>query len=152
MVYIKTKEGASLLVALLAAVIVAVTMILLDVVWWMTLCAVAGVFVIMALVALFIIRKYVAYKLKPIYSIVLSRDVHTNEIFSELKDKHVEIIGEELTAWADTNDKEIARLKETEQFRKQYGIVRNVSDRPYVSNSFHCHVTEDVTPIEEIKD
>ena len=74
----------------------------------------------MALVALFIIRKYVAYKLKPIYSIVLSRDVHTNEIFSELKDKHVENIGEELTAWADTNDKEIARLKETEQFRKQY--------------------------------
>ena len=43
-----------------------------------------------------------------------------NEIFSELKDKHVENIGEELTAWADTNDKEIARLKETEQFRKQY--------------------------------
>ena len=120
MVYIKTKEGASLLVALLAAVIVAVTTTLLDVVWWMTLCAAAGVFVVMALVALFIIRKYVAYKLKPIYSIVLSRDVHTNEIFSELKDKHVENIGEELTAWADTNDKEIARLKETEQFRKQY--------------------------------
>ena len=108
MVYIKTKEGASLLVALLAAVIVAVTTTLLDVVWWMTLCAAAGVFVVMALVALFIIRKYVAYKLKPIYSIVLSRDVHTNEIFSELKDKHVENIGEELTAWADTNDKEIA--------------------------------------------
>ena len=85
MVYIKTKEGASLLVALLAAVIVAVTTTLLDVVWWMTLCAAAGVFVVMALVALFIIRKYVAYKLKPIYSIVLSRDVHTNEIFSELR-------------------------------------------------------------------
>ena len=69
---------------------------------------------------LFIIRKYVAYKLKPIYSIVLSRDVHTHEILDELKDKHVENIGEELTAWADTNDKEIARLKETESFRKQY--------------------------------
>ena len=36
-----------------------------------------------------------------------------------------------------------------EQFRKQYGIVRNVSDRPYVSNSFHCHVTEDITPIQK---
>ena len=35
-----------------------------------------------------------------------------------------------------------------EQFRKQYGIVRNVSDRPYVSNSFHCLVTEDITPIQ----
>ena len=69
---------------------------------------------------LLIIRKYVAYKLKPIYSIVLSRDVHTHEIVSELKDKHVENIGAELTAWADTNDREIARLKESEKFRKQY--------------------------------
>ncbi|MEE0388503.1 MAG: anaerobic ribonucleoside-triphosphate reductase [Agathobaculum sp.] len=36
-----------------------------------------------------------------------------------------------------------------EQFRKLYGIVENVSDRPYVSNSFHCHVTEEITPIEK---
>ena len=79
-----------------------------------------GTFAVVMLVALFIIRKYVAYKLKPIYSIVLSRNVHTAEIFSELKDKKVENIGEELTAWADTNDKEIARLKEAERFRKQY--------------------------------
>ena len=32
---------------------------------------------------------------------------------------------------------------------RMYGIVENVSDRPYVSNSFHCHVTEDLTPIEK---
>ena len=38
---------------------------------------------------------------------------------------------------------------QVEQFRKMYGIVRGVSDRPYVSNSFHCHVTEDITPIEK---
>lgn len=36
-----------------------------------------------------------------------------------------------------------------EQFRKKYGIIEGVSDRPYVSNSFHCHVTEDLTPIEK---
>lgn len=35
------------------------------------------------------------------------------------------------------------------QFRQEFGIVHNVSDRPYVSNSFHCHVTEDITPIEK---
>ena len=35
------------------------------------------------------------------------------------------------------------------QFRKKYGIVRGVSDRPYVSNSFHCHVTEDISPIKK---
>ena len=35
------------------------------------------------------------------------------------------------------------------QFRKKYGVIENVSDRAYVSNSFHCHVTEDITPIEK---
>ena len=120
MVHIKTKEGASLWIALLATAIVAVGMVIQHIEWWIMLCTSVGVFVVVALAALFIIRKYVAYKLKPIYSIVLSRDVHTNEIFSELKDKRVENIGEELTAWADTNDREIARLKEAERFRKQY--------------------------------
>lgn len=107
-------------IALLATLIVAVSLALAHITWWIVLCTAAGTFGVVALVALYIIRKYVAYKLKPIYSIVLSRDVHTHEIISELKDKHVENIGAELTAWADTNDKEIAELKETEQFRKQY--------------------------------
>jgi ribonucleoside-triphosphate reductase (formate) len=35
------------------------------------------------------------------------------------------------------------------QFRKKYGVIENVSDRPYVSNSFHCHVTEELTPIQK---
>lgn len=39
--------------------------------------------------------------------------------------------------------------KQVEQFRKLYGIVEGVSDRAYVSNSFHCHVTEDISPIEK---
>ena len=36
-----------------------------------------------------------------------------------------------------------------EQFRKKYGIIENVSDRAYVSNSFHCGVWEDITPIQK---
>ncbi|SHK47971.1 anaerobic ribonucleoside-triphosphate reductase [Hespellia stercorisuis] len=35
------------------------------------------------------------------------------------------------------------------QFREKYGIIENVSDREYVSNSFHCHVSEDITPIQK---
>lgn len=38
---------------------------------------------------------------------------------------------------------------QVKQFRAKYGIIEGVSDREYVSNSFHCHVTEDITPIEK---
>ena len=38
---------------------------------------------------------------------------------------------------------------QVQQFRAKYGIVEGVSDREYVSNSFHCHVTEDITPIQK---
>lgn len=38
---------------------------------------------------------------------------------------------------------------QVQQFRKKYGIIEGVSDREYVSNSFHCHVTEDITPIQK---
>lgn len=36
-----------------------------------------------------------------------------------------------------------------QQFRKKYGVVDRVSDRGYVSNSFHCHVSEKIGPIEK---
>ena len=35
------------------------------------------------------------------------------------------------------------------QFRKKFGIVPNVSDKPYISNSFHCHVSEQISPIQK---
>ena len=38
---------------------------------------------------------------------------------------------------------------QVKQFRKKYGIIEGVSDKEYVSNSFHCHVSEDITPIEK---
>lgn len=38
---------------------------------------------------------------------------------------------------------------QVKQFRAKYGIVEGVSDKDYVSNSFHCHVSEDITPIQK---
>ena len=46
--------------------------------------------------------------------------MHTQEILDELRTSTSKTFPRSLTAWADTNDKEIARLKETESFRKQY--------------------------------
>lgn len=38
---------------------------------------------------------------------------------------------------------------QVKQFREKYGIIEGVSDREYVSNSFHCHVSEEINPIEK---
>lgn len=35
------------------------------------------------------------------------------------------------------------------QFRKKYGIIKGVSDHDYVTNSFHCPVYADITPVEK---
>lgn len=36
-----------------------------------------------------------------------------------------------------------------EQFRKKYGIVKDVSDHEYTTNSFHCSVRADINPIQK---
>lgn len=38
---------------------------------------------------------------------------------------------------------------QVKQFRAKYGVIPGVSDKGYVSNSFHCHVSEDITPVEK---
>lgn len=124
MLRIKTKEAGSWYIGAVAGVCVLITTLLtvspLKSLWWVVVAATVATFVGVSLFALFIITKYVAYKLKPIYSMVLSRDVHTAEMLGELKDKRVDNISSELSSWAEDNDKEIARLKEVEKFRKQY--------------------------------
>lgn len=36
-----------------------------------------------------------------------------------------------------------------QQFRNKFGVIQNVSSREYTSNSFHCGVWEDISPIEK---
>lgn len=38
---------------------------------------------------------------------------------------------------------------QAKQCKQEFGIIPNVDDREYVSNSFHCAVWEDITPIEK---
>ncbi|MBQ7951929.1 MAG: sensor histidine kinase [Alistipes sp.] len=117
---IKTKESASWLIGAVAGICTAVAMSVAGAIWWLVLIASLLVFVAISLFALWMIVKYVAYKLRPIYSMVLSREVHTGDVAAELKDKKVDDISTELDSWAEGNDREISRLKEAEKFRKQY--------------------------------
>lgn len=123
---VKTKEGASACIAFVAALLVSAALSVSVVtdggaVRWPLVAALAGgSFCVVLFVALVLMRKYVAYKLKPIYSLVLSRNVHTGEVLGELKEKHVERLGDELKAWAEAGDRELGRLQEAERFRRQY--------------------------------
>ena len=92
MLRIKTKEAGSWYIGAVAGVCVLVTTLLtvspLKSLWWVVVVATLATFVGVSLFALLIITKYVAYKLRPIYSMVLSRDVHTAEMLGELNGSH----------------------------------------------------------------
>lgn len=72
------------------------------------------------------------------------------EVMNHINDKITEFKKEDgwLYAIYGTPAESLCSLQ-VEQFRKIYGIIENVSDRPYVSNSFHCHVSEDIDPIQK---
>lgn len=38
---------------------------------------------------------------------------------------------------------------QVQQFRAKYGVIEGVSDKEYFTNSFHCHVSEKISPIEK---
>ena len=68
---------------------------------------------------------------------------HINKKIEEFKEED-----ENLYAIYGTPAESLCGLQ-VQQFRKKHGVVENVSDREYISNSFHCHVSEEITPIEK---
>lgn len=80
--------------------------------------------IVVYFVTLFVVRRFVAYRIKPIYQIMHSRNAKS----AEIERQHKDVVGEvrsELQTWAEQSSNEIARLKENEQYRKEF--VGNVS-------------------------
>lgn len=73
---------------------------------------------------LVIVRRFVAYRIKPIYRILHNRNAKSVEIEREHKDLAGEVRSE-LESWAEQSSNEIARLKGNEKYRKEF--VGNVS-------------------------
>lgn len=72
------------------------------------------------------VRQYVIFRIKPMYQVFRSRDSKTSEIAAAYKGREIAAEAEgELQAWAERNSMEIARLRENEQYRKEF--VGNVS-------------------------
>ncbi len=72
------------------------------------------------------------------------------EVLKYINEKTIEFKNEDKILYAiyGTPAENLCGLQ-VKQFRKIYGIIEGVSDREYVSNSFHCHVSEELTPIEK---
>ncbi|MBP3357234.1 MAG: sensor histidine kinase [Rikenellaceae bacterium] len=123
---IRSIETISLLVAGIAAAATVAALFLPPrpqaMPLWQPLAAGAAVFLAVYLLSLFAVKKFIVYKIKPIYQIVLSRNLKTRELETEMmrRSNMVEDIGTELSDWAETNQREIERLKEMEKYRREY--------------------------------
>ncbi len=124
---IRTIGSAASLVGSAVAAIGLLAVACLGGVWWTTLLAGVVFFCVGYSMADLVLRKFVVYKLKPIYQIVLSKNLKTNELERDIAHKRnmVGDIESELSNWAENNRREIARLKEMEKYRKEY--IGNVS-------------------------
>lgn len=116
---IRSEQRVALLLTLISvALLIVVLMVELPVLATM----VFGVLVYGS--TLFVVRRFVAFRIKPIYQILHNRNAKSVEI----ERQHKDLVGEvhsELESWAQQSSNEIARLKDNDKYRKDF--VGNVS-------------------------
>lgn len=124
---VKSITTGSLIISTVTGILTGLVIAGVSRLWWAAVIGGAGIFAVTFGIAQLMMRKFVIYKLKPIYQIVLSKDIQTSELESHLShtDQLVEEIEGEISSWAEKNKREIARLKENEKYRKDY--IGNVS-------------------------
>lgn len=71
----------------------------------------------------------------------------TLQFLSDFKDESKERTGINMALYS-TPGESLAGTQ-LQQFRKKYGVIKNVSDKGYMTNSFHTSVAANITPIEK---
>lgn len=93
---------------------------------WVVLLGLIAIFTGFYFLALFLIRQFIFHKINPIYKTIHNLNVTERELKSQLHKK--DIIGEvnqEVLSWANKKSKEIDKLRELENYRKEF--LGNVS-------------------------
>lgn len=126
-VKVRTIKSATLIVSSAASALAAGFAALAGGIWWIVLAAFVIVFTVTYSIGDIVLRKFVIYKLKPVYQIVHSRNIKTKQLEHRLahKEEMLDEIKGDIRAWEERNRSEIARLKDNERFRKEY--VGNVA-------------------------
>lgn len=110
----------------MAAGMVALFNALLSVVWTfvmsLDLMMITGsalfIFIVTYVVASITIKRFVIYRIKPIYQILLSKNIKMDEL--QHKDDIMDGIQDELNQWVEKNATEISSLREKERYRKEF--------------------------------
>ncbi len=129
---IRSTNSASAIIAGAGGVLAAAGTLLVESTakesnWLMPLVAGVAVFIVVFFVAQLVIRRFIIYKIKPLYQVVLSQDMKTGQLKDHLMRRKDIIgqIGSELTVLAERNRSEIERLKDNERYRREF--LGNVS-------------------------
>jgi two-component system phosphate regulon sensor histidine kinase PhoR len=128
---IKTVNTAAFIVGIITILCVAVGLLMGHFFgnegWWWGFFFAVGSGLIVFFGGRWAMKNFFIQRIKPLYRIVLGRDIQTTELAAELEqEEHPErSVSAELNRWAEQNQKEIARLKENEKYRKEF--VGNVS-------------------------
>jgi two-component system phosphate regulon sensor histidine kinase PhoR len=123
---IRSINYAALLIALLVTLVVIVSGAI--VVWayhfflWGLAVICGATFAVTFLFSRFVLKKFVIYKMKPIYQIVFDRNLRTRDLEGVYlkKENLLETVTDEISEWAESNRQEIERLEEMENFRREY--------------------------------
>lgn len=111
---VRSEQQVAALVAMIA-----VGLFIVSVFVAMPIVMTTAMGVIIYIITLVIVRRFVALRIKPIYQILHNRNAKS----AEIERNHKDLVGEvrsELENWAQQSSNEIARLKENEQYRKEF--------------------------------
>ncbi|MDR2882870.1 MAG: sensor histidine kinase [Alistipes sp.] len=123
---IRSINYAALLIALSVTVVVIVSGTIVAVAWkfywWGVVVVCCSTFVVTYLFSRFVLKKFVIFKMKPIYQIVFDRNLRTRDLEGIYlkKENLLETVTAEIGEWAESNRQEIERLEEMENFRREY--------------------------------
>ena len=119
---IRSVSAASALSALASSIVIMIIMLSADIELLYSVIAAVCTFAIAYMWTHYIMDKFLIYKLKPIYQILLSKDIKTRNLTHELTHRNNILmdVETELNKWVDKSSREIAQLKENERFRKEF--------------------------------
>ncbi len=127
MAKIRSIDAAALAVSVTATLLVAIFEIAFYDALWYFLSSVLITFFAVFFASRYFIRKFVLFRLRPLYRIMVGKNISEKQMMKDLSPQS-DIVGgirDELTRWANKKSEEIVRLKENERYRKEF--LGNVS-------------------------